>query len=107
MRSTASGRLCTVFIGSLFLLALLALPQPAGARVPSNVDWPSNYVFNNPLVVMSTTADSLEDMTDDTDVYFWVLEGSETQGVSLEDFANRNRLLHRFRETRTMRPRCT
>ena len=88
MRSIVRGSGFVAVIGSLCLLALVLGPQPAGARVPGNVDWPTDYTFNNPLVVMSTTAGSLEDMKEDTEVYFWVLEGSESKGVSLEDFAN-------------------
>ena len=66
---------------------MLAAPPPARA-VSSNVTWPDKYVFDNPLVIMSTTAGSLKDMTDDTEVYFWVLEPGESGGVSLADFAD-------------------
>ena len=78
------GNVIFKFLGSLFLLAMLAAPRPAGA-VSSNVTWPENYVFDNPLVVMSTTAASLSDMTEDTQVYFWVLQPSGSGGVSLVD----------------------
>ncbi len=71
---------------ALLLLMLLAAPGLAHA-LPSNVTWPDSYIFNNPLLVMTTTADSLGDIPSATDtaVHFWVLEPSGSSGVSLID----------------------
>lgn len=65
------------------LLSLTAVSFPHAARADiTNVTWPDQLTFTNPLVVMSTTASSLSAMTSDTDVFFWVLEPG-ANGVGL------------------------
>jgi hypothetical protein len=74
-------KLTALFTFILLCLAALTAGSPALA---GPVSWPSDGMFHNPLIVMTTKAASAADMKDYTDVNLYVLlPGSK--GVPLQD----------------------
>ncbi|MCB2188071.1 MAG: CotH kinase family protein [Deltaproteobacteria bacterium] len=85
-------RTSSPLILSLLLPLVLLAAAPALAGNTGAVTWPDNYFLNNSVVVMTTSAASVEDLTASTDVNLFYLDGSLAQGVSLIDAKNPNQL---------------